>query len=151
MFRGITAVKMDDKGRIAIPARYRDRLKSEADGELVITIDPQDPCLLIYPMPEWIALEQRVQALPAFQPATRRFQRLLLGHASEVTLGNNGRILIPKLLCEHAHLSDAGILLGQGTKFELWSEQLWQQQRDHWLNQQPHATGESPELAVLAL
>lgn len=150
MFRGLTAVKLDTKGRMAIPSRYRDNLKDDANGQLVVTIETEDPCLLIYPLPAWEVIEEKIESLPSFDPAARRIQRLLIGHASEVELDSQGRILLPPLLREYAGLDKEGMLVGQGKKFELWSEHNWLQGRALWLEDQ--AKGSLPtDLQTLSL
>jgi len=133
MFRGINAVNLDAKGRLAIPARYRLGLDSMARGHLVVTIDTEDTCLLMYPLPIWEEIERRVQALPALNAAVRRVQRLLIGHATEVEIDGNGRILLPSLLREYAQSDKKVMLVGMANKFELWSESTWEAQRDRWL------------------
>lgn len=127
MFRGINAINLDPKGRIGVPARYRERLKEETDTQLVITIDTEVTCLLLYPLSEWEVIEKKIEALPSFNRVTRRIQRLLIGHATEVEMDSNGRILIPPLLREYAKLGRRVMLVGQGKKFEIWDETLWQQ------------------------
>ncbi|MAZ78183.1 MAG: cell division/cell wall cluster transcriptional repressor MraZ [Legionellaceae bacterium] len=144
MFRGIHAVNLDTKGRMAIPARYRQRLQDDAQGKLVVTIDTDEHCLLIYPMSEWEAIEAKIEALPSFNQVTRRIQRLLIGHATEVEIDGNGRILLPPLLRDYAHLDKRTILLGQGKKFELWSESHWQLRRDDWMDRDSDDAGDLP-------
>ena len=134
MFRGINAVNIDAKGRMAIPSRYREPLSERYDAKLVVTIDTDDSCLLLYPLKEWELIEQKIQALPSFNKAARRIQRLLIGHASDVELDKNGRILIPQLLRQYASLDKKMIFLGQGKKFELWDETTWNKSRDEWLS-----------------
>ncbi len=73
MFRGVQHINMDAKGRMAVPSRQRDALSVQCDGRVVITIDTQSPCLAIYPLPEWERIEAEVQALPALNPAVKRF------------------------------------------------------------------------------
>ncbi len=151
MFRGITAVNLDPKGRMVMPTRYRERLESHG-GQLVITIDTESPCLLLYPLPEWELIERKLEALPSFNQVTRRIQRLLIGHATEVDIDNSGRILLPPLLREYAKLEKHLMLVGQGKKFELWDEQQWQASRDHWLLEQVNMGKALPdELQSLAL
>ncbi len=133
VFRGINAVNLDAKGRLAIPARYRLGLESTAKGHLIVTIDTEDTCLLLYPLPVWEEIEQKVQALPALNAAVRRVQRLLIGHATEVEIDGNGRILLPSLLRDYAQLDKKVMLVGMANKFELWSESIWEEQRDRWL------------------
>jgi MraZ protein len=133
VFRGINAVNLDAKGRLAVPARYRQGLETMARGHLVVTIDTEDTCLLLYPLPVWEDIERKVQALPALNAAVRRVQRLLIGHATEVEIDGNGRILLPSLLREYAQLDKKIMLVGMANKFELWSESIWEEQRDLWL------------------
>ncbi len=135
MFRGINAINLDAKGRMAVPSRYRDAIIQGAHSKLVVTIDTDSACLLMYPINEWEKIETKIQALPSFQPATRRIQRLLIGHASEVELDKAGRFLIPALLRDYAVIEKKLMLVGQGNKFEIWSEDNWQQGRELWLNQ----------------
>ncbi len=152
MFRGITAIQLDDKGRLAFPRRYRDRLLIEANGQLVLTIETELPCLLVYALPEWEALEGKLAALPSFNPVARRIQRLLIGHAAEVALDNQGRILVPPLLREYAGLEKELILLGQGRKFELWDETKWNGLRKEWLAKGLHEGDHLPDdLSQLSL
>jgi MraZ protein len=149
MFRGIHSVNVDDKGRIAIPARYRQRLLDEAQHRVVLTIDTEEACLLLYPLPAWEDIEKKVEALPSLNKAARRLQRLLLGHATEIEMDSHGRILVPPLLRDHAALDRRIILLGQGKKFELWDETRWQQRRHEWLSSDEE--GLSDELSQLNL
>jgi len=67
-FRGASNLTIDSKGRMVLPARYRDRLADICDGQLVVTIDTDQPCLLIYPLNEWEIVEERINALPGFNP-----------------------------------------------------------------------------------
>jgi MraZ protein len=152
MFRGINHINLDPKGRVAIPMRYRDRLQLDCKNQLIATIDPEASCLLIYPMPEWEIIEQKIQALPSFNKATRRIQRLLIGHATELEIDNQGRILLPQSLREYAKLNKTLVLVGQGKKFELWDETTWHKQRDTWLAEENAKGDEIPEaLQDLAL
>ncbi|AKJ41415.1 division/cell wall cluster transcriptional repressor MraZ [Pragia fontium] len=128
MFRGATTVNLDSKGRLAIPTRYRDSLLDGCEGQLVCTIDLHQPCLLLYPLPEWEKIEQKLSKLSSMNPVERRVQRLLLGHASECQMDNAGRLLIANTLRQHADLVKEVMLVGQFNKFELWSEDNWYQQ-----------------------
>jgi MraZ protein len=134
-FRGASNLSLDAKGRIVLPARYRERLLEICDSELIITIDTEQPCLLIYPLPEWELIEEKIEALPSFNPATRRIQRLLIGHATEVEVDGNGRMLISNPLREYAQLGKKVVLIGQGKKFELWDEAIWAQRMETWLSE----------------
>lgn len=144
MFRGVNALNLDSKGRLAIPTRYRDELARAAQGHVVITVNPvdQDHCLLLYPLPEWEEIERKLVKLPTLNAATRRLQRLLIGHATELELDGNGRILLPPPLRDFAVLDKAVVLIGQGNKFEIWDEAKWNARRAEWLS----ATGGGGEL-----
>lgn len=133
MFRGVQHINMDAKGRLAMPARQREPLMSRCEGQIVVTIDTQTACLVIYPLPEWERIEQDIQSLPSLKPAVRRFQRLVLGYATDLELDSNGRILLPQSLREYARLDKKLVLVGQGNKLELWSEALWLAERDQAL------------------
>lgn len=151
MFRGISAINLDNKGRMAIPARYRLELTQTAKNQLILTIDTEHRCLLLYPLPEWELIEQKLSSLPSFSPVARRIQRLLMGHATELEIDGNGRILLPPVLREYAKLDKAIVLLGQGKKFEIWSEQDWHKKRDSWLAKQLTQATLPEELKNLSL
>ena len=126
MFRGVQHINLDAKGRLSVPARQRESLLDISAGSIVVTIDTQSSCLALYPLREWERIERDVQNLPTLNPAIRRFQRLVLGYASDLDLDSNGRILLPGALREYAHLEKRVVLVGQGNKLELWSESLWE-------------------------
>jgi MraZ protein len=129
MFRGPTPIALDGKGRLAIPTKYRDLLMQRCGGRLILTLDPSS-CLLLYPFPDWEPIEQRLNALPSFDPISRQMQRLLVGSATDLEMDGAGRILLPALLRERARLEKDVILLGQGNKFEIWNAAAWQAQCD---------------------
>jgi MraZ protein len=136
---------LDAKGRMTLPVRYRDALHEQCAGQLVVTIDTEEQCLLIYPLPEWENIEAKLDALPSFNRAARRVQRLLIGHATETEVDGSGRVLLPGPLREYAQLQKKAVLIGQGKKFELWDEQTWMQRRDQWLEQEGGEGIELPE------
>lgn len=151
MFRGISTANIDAKGRMAIPVRYRGRI-IDARCQVVVTIDTDEKCLLLYPLPEWETIEQQIQALPTFNPVTRRIQRLLMGHATEIELDSSGRVLVPSLLREYAGIQKRVMLVGQGQKIEIWSEDNWQGRCRDWLNEEPlRPEILPPELQTLSL
>ncbi len=145
MFRGINAINIDAKGRIAVPTRYRDALLAEDAGALVVTIDTEEMCLLLYPVKAWQLIEANLQRLPSFNAQARRIQRLLIGHATDIELDNNGRVLLPPLLREHAQLDKRAVLIGQGNKFEVWDEAVWQSRRSEWLAEEASGEDELPD------
>lgn len=149
-FRGINAINLDEKGRFAIPKRYRDSIAEASDNHLIATIDLHSPCLLIYTQDEWEVIERKLMSLPNVDPQARMVQRLLLGHASEIDLDGQGRILLPSLLREHAQLDKQAILLGQGNKFELWSQTAWEHNRPDMLTRVQELDGQGA-LANLSL
>lgn len=128
MFRGATLVNLDSKGRLTVPTRYRGMLSDESKGQMVCTIDLHQPCLLLYTLPEWEIIEEKLSKLSTMNPAERRVQRLLLGHASECQIDNAGRLLLASTLRQHAGLTKEVMLVGQINKFEIWDEQMWYQQ-----------------------
>ncbi len=144
MFRGIASINIDDKGRFAIPARYRETLMDQDGGALVVTIDTQERCLLLYPVKQWELIEKKLEVLPSFNPVTRRIQRLLIGHATEVEMDKQGRVLLPPLLRDYAALEKTIMLVGQGKKFEIWGETQWNDGRASWLDEQAIGQLEMP-------
>lgn len=135
MFRGANAINLDPKGRFALPTRYRDQIMALCQGQLVATIDTQDRCLLIYPLPEWQVIERQLDALSSYDPVSRKVKRLLLGHASELELDGSGRVLLPQLLRDYAQLDKKLMLVGQGKKFELWAEENWNRRIEGYLEE----------------
>lgn len=129
MFRGVTALTLDSKGRLAIPAKFREVLQLRAGGKLVITADSAF-CLLVYPAPDWEPIQTKLMSLSSFNPRTRDLQRLLVGNASDVELDGAGRVLVPAPLRKFAGLEKDVTLVGQGARFELWDEAKWGAQMD---------------------
>lgn len=124
MFRGSTQLSLDSKGRLAIPAKYRDELFASCEGNIVVTADPSR-CLLIYPQPVWEPIEKKLSGFSSFNPQIRGLQRLIIGNASDVEMDGSGRILISAPLRQFAGLEKEVVLAGQGEKFELWDMAKW--------------------------
>ena len=150
LFRGVSHINLDAKGRLAMPTRYREQLTEGCAGHLVVTVDV-DRCLLIYPLPEWELLEGKLAALPNLDRQARRLQRLLIGHATECDLDRHSRILLPAPLREFAGLEKSVVMIGQGNKFELWDEQAWNENRDQWLAEEAGDETLSGALETLSL
>ncbi len=135
---------------MAVPKKYRDSIAEASDNQLVATIDLHSPCLLIYTLDEWEVIERKLMSMPNVDPQARLYQRLLLGHATEMEIDSQGRVLLPALLREHAKLDKPAILLGQGNKFELWSQEAWDANRPEMLDTVA-TTDVSEALASLSL
>ncbi|HEX6549159.1 MAG TPA: division/cell wall cluster transcriptional repressor MraZ [Gammaproteobacteria bacterium] len=151
MFRGVNNLTLDAKGRLAVPARYRERLAAACEGQLVVTID-RGYYLLIYPLPVWEEIEAKLVTLPSLHPQVRELQRLLVGHATEVGMDSHGRVLLPAELREFAKLERDVVLLGLMNKFELWDRHTWDERREASLAGGSGGDGSLPEeLARLAL
>jgi transcriptional regulator MraZ len=127
VFRGVTHLSLDAKGRLAVPARHRDVLLANGSGRLVLTADPSR-CLLVYPVDAWEPIQARLMALSSFNDKIRNLQRLLVGHADDVEIDGSGRILVPPALRSYASLDKHVVLVGQGHRFELWGHAQWQAQ-----------------------
>lgn len=151
MLRGVHSLALDAKGRIAVPARYRPVLDAVANNHMVVTIDTESKCLLIYPLPEWEVVQEKISGLSSFNKAARRLQRLLLGYATDVDVDSAGRLLISGPLREHAQLEKKVVLLGLGNKFELWSEELWEQTRDEYIDMAGSDESMTEELEQISL
>ncbi len=133
VFRGSYQLNMDGKGRLAVPKKYRDSLEAGSGLKMVITTGEYEHCLVVYPLPEWQRIEERLRRQPDLQPeaddeARARAEwacRLVIGNATECDIDSHGRLLIPPLLREHAALEKQVRMVGQTEKFELWDESKW--------------------------
>jgi len=134
VFRGFSALNLDVKGRLAIPRRYRELLVEICNNALVLTLNPLDRCLWLYPLPEWEIIESKLQALSDFDRQGRRTKQIMRGYATDCELDKHGRILLPQKVREFAGLEKSVVFLGQGNKFEVWDETHWDAQRDEWLH-----------------
>jgi MraZ protein len=152
MFRGVNNLNLDSKGRLAIPTRHRDALMDRCQGQLVLTVDSRENCLLLYPLSDWEEIERKLVKLPSLSKSVRRLQRLLIGHATESEMDGSGRILLPAPLREFAGLDKATVLIGQGNKFEIWSEETWAARRAAWLEEVDDDNEDMPpELSSISL
>lgn len=136
---------------MAIPARIREQLVEDCGGRIVITANPEvqtaERCLWVYPEGEWHEVLPKIQSLPTFNKVSRRTQRLMLGYATQLELDGNGRVLLPPTLREYAGLDKKLMLLGQGNKLELWSEERW----GHWVDDGSDDDEMPPEMHNLSL
>ena len=129
MFQGAAALNLDAKGRLAVPSRHREGLSAAADGRLVLTAHPHR-CLLIYPLPAWEPIRDKVLAAPSLEQQSAYLKRLLVGFAREEEMDAAGRLLIAPELRQYAGLEKEVWLVGQGTHVELWSDAGWKQQQE---------------------
>ena len=132
MFRGLNKISFDTKGRISIPTKYREELLKISKKKLICTID-LDYCLLLYPLPSWLKIEQQIMKLPALKTTSRKMQRLLVGHATDIEMDKSGRLFIPYELREFSMIKKEAMLIGQGNRFELWDYLRWTKLREKWL------------------
>jgi MraZ protein len=116
MFQGRSALSLDAKGRMTIPARLRTAFVEE-DGMFVTLTRHPDGCLLMYQRSVWVVRRQELANLPM---AARQWQRMFLGNASEQEIDASGRVLIPPELREAVGLDREVVLMGLGTRFEIW-------------------------------
>jgi MraZ protein len=133
MFRGFCSVSIDAKGRVGLPTRYRALFPSAETAILVITVNPWDRSLWLYPLDAWAAIDDKLLALPDGDLASRRAKQVIRGYATDCECDAQGRILIPQELRSFASLDRRASLLGQGNKLELWDSDVWEGQRDAWL------------------
>jgi MraZ protein len=111
---------LDTKGRMAIPAKFRDKLMAGA----IITRGIDD-CLFVFANPEWEVLAAKLIALPLAQANSRAFVRLMLAGATDVELDNQGRILVPDYLRKYAGLKKEVVVAGLYNRIELWDKATW--------------------------
>lgn len=122
MFMGEYRHTIDEKGRIIIPAKFREEL-----GATFVVTRGLDHCLFGYTLAEWTQLEQKLKALPANKADARKFTRIFFSGACEVEVDKQGRINLPDHLCEYAHLEKECIVIGVSSRIEIWSEVEWTQ------------------------
>ncbi|OGV74048.1 MAG: cell division/cell wall cluster transcriptional repressor MraZ [Methylophilales bacterium RIFCSPHIGHO2_02_FULL_57_10] len=127
MFRGVTSLNLDAKGRLAVPSRHRDALFAESAGRVVLTAHPHR-CLLLYPQPAWEPIQAKIMSLSSFDRQSSALQRLLVGYAEDLELDSSGRLLVSPALREFVGLEKQAMLVGQGSHFELWSTDGWKTQ-----------------------
>ncbi len=125
MLLGKTNITLDTKGRIAIPARYREQLVDLCDGKLVVALNPIDGCLNIYPQGEWQKCMRKMDQVQNKSHDFRELQRVIYANANEIDMDGSGRVLIPQELRETVGLQKNAVLIGHNDKFELWSEEEW--------------------------
>ena len=120
-FAGSEQHALDDKARLIVPARFRERLGSR----FILTIAHPDPCLALYPSPTWVEFCGRLEAVPKKDENYRRFVRYLFAHTEEVSCDNQGRVVIPLLLREYAGIERQVVSVGLLTRVEIWAKERY--------------------------
>lgn len=121
MFMSEYSHTIDAKGRLIIPSKFRDAL-----GEEFVISKGMDGCLFVYANDDWNAFEQKLTALPLINKEARQFARFFLAGAAQVELDKQGRILVPASLREFAGLDKDVVLVGVGSRIEIWSREKWE-------------------------
>jgi len=140
VFRGVSSVNLDVKGRIAIPTRYRAELQDSCERQMVVTITmdgrgvSESGCLWLYPLPEWEKLELTISKLPSLNKLAVKLRRFLIGNATECDMDAQGRLLIPEKLRKFAGMEKHVVLVGQLNKFEIWNESAWTEKENELMN-----------------
>lgn len=120
MFLGTHSPRLDDKGRLFLPAKFREQL----EGGLVITRG-QEHCLFVWAMPDWLRLTEQMRLAPVTNKAARDYQRMFFAAASDEVPDKQGRVTIPPLLREYAGLQRDCVVIGANDRLEIWDAQAW--------------------------
>ncbi|MGF6352655.1 MraZ protein [Paenibacillus sp. 4624] len=139
MFMGEFQHSIDDKGRVIIPAKFRESL-----GSTFVVTRGLDQCLFVYPMEEWGVMEQKLKALPLMKSDARAFTRFFFSGATECELDKQGRVNLPGNLREYAKLDKDCVVLGVSTRVEIWSKGIW----ESYFNQSEEAFNDIAEKLV---
>ena len=143
MFKGIHNINLDGKGRLTIPTKYRNTITDQSNGSMVVTMDTEEKCLLLYPSTIWATIEKKINDLPSFSKNHRRIQRILIGHAEDLDIDYAGRILLSKPLRLAADMTKKITLIGQGEKFEIWNEDTWNTKVNNWRSEETDESEQS--------
>jgi MraZ protein len=125
MFRGQFVHSIDTKGRVSLPARFREAIVEGGDSRLVLTPAPSDPCLHLYPLADWSEFERKIAELPRFDAHIVRFRRIYVSAALDCELDAAGRILFSQDSRDRARLEKEVLFAGMGRFVEVWSKELW--------------------------
>ncbi|WP_334072070.1 MULTISPECIES: division/cell wall cluster transcriptional repressor MraZ [Paenibacillus] len=139
MFMGEFQHSIDEKGRIIIPAKFRDLL-----GTSFVVTRGLDQCLFVYPQQEWEVLEQKLKALPLMKSDARAFTRFFFSGATECEWDKQGRVNLPPNLRQYAKLEKDCVVLGVSNRVEIWSRDIW----EHYFQQSEDTFNEIAEKLV---
>lgn len=120
MFLGESTYKVDEKGRVPLPPKFRDDLQKG-----LVLVRWVDPCLRIYPLSEWEKVKSKISALPG-TAKNRDYKRFIFSKAYEIKMDGMGRVAIPPLLRQYAEIGDTVVIIGQDIYAEMWSPEKWQ-------------------------
>jgi MraZ protein len=143
MFIGEYSHNLDDKGRLAIPVKFRNRLKKGA-----VVTRGLDNCLFLYPEDEWEKMAEKLAALPISQSNSRAFARLMLAGAMDVEVDKQGRIVLPEYLRAFAKLKREVVVAGLYSRIELWDEELWSTYKKQTENESGSIAERMAELGI---
>lgn len=126
VFRGRYTCKLNPKGRLSLPAAFRDKMNTE-DSTLIITnnLSQNRKCLDVYTLDQWEKLESQVIHMSSLNPNVQNYQRFYISGGQEINVDSQHRVLIPMSLREYAQLDQGIVVVGLGQKFEIWSENIW--------------------------
>ena len=122
MFMGEYNHTVDAKGRLIVPSKFREQL-----GDEFVVTKGLDGCLFVYENTEWKALEEKLHALPLTNANARKFSRFFLAGATTCEVDKQGRILLPAVLRDFAKIEKDAVLVGVGSRIEIWSRDVWNQ------------------------
>ena len=129
MFRGSSFHTIDSKGRIIVPARFREAIRSGGGDRVMLS--RMDKCLVAYTMAEWSKIENRILTMAEKSETMRRFRRIFIGGAFDCPCDKQERILIPSNLREYARFNKEIVLVGVLDHFEIWSRENWDNENMH--------------------
>ena len=141
---------MDEKGRTSVPSRYRDVLNAQGESRVILTTGI-DPCLVAYPVGEWLAFEEKLARMPQFDASVKMLRRIYVSGAVECDLDKHGRILVPATLRKHAGLDKDAMWAGMGRHAEIWAKERFDALRDEVLADEAQVQAMAERLAELGL
>jgi MraZ protein len=150
VFRGRYEHAIDAKGRTSLPSRFREVLASHGESRVVLTTG-LEPCVVAYPMSEWLAFEERLARLPQFDSSVTMLRRIYVSGAVECDLDKVGRVLIPASLRKHAGLGREALWAGMGRHAELWAKERFDALRESVLGDEERRQAMAERLAELGL
>ena len=143
MFIGEYSLTIDDKGRLLIPAKFRDQLK-----DTIVVTRGLDNSLFLYAMPEWQQVASKLASLPISKANTRAFARLMLAGAMDCEIDKAGRIILPDYLRTFASIQKKVVVAGLYNRLEIWSEDLWKKYKQTTEKQSTKIAEQLGELGV---